>query len=87
MLKNQDAEYLNDIKGKEFYIHSADDMNIVWNSEDKIGLDFKNYLITQLFMIKNASDNFNEEFLENYDNFSPSWRRDADRMIKKDKTH
>ena len=32
-----------------------------------------------------ANDNFNEEFLKNYDKFSDSWRKEVDKMIKKGK--
>ena len=32
-----------------------------------------------------TNDNFNEEFLKNYDKFSDSWRKEVDKMIKKGK--
>jgi len=32
-----------------------------------------------------VNDNFNEEFLKNYDKFSDSWRKEVDKMIKKGK--
>ena len=32
-----------------------------------------------------TNDNFNEEFLKNYDKFSDSWRKEVDKMLKKGK--
>ena len=34
--------------------------------------------------LKGVAD-FNQEFLENYNDFSPSWRKEADRMLMRGK--
>ena len=36
--------------------------------------------------LKNVTD-FNEEFLENYNQFSPSWRKEADKMLMRRKAN
>ncbi len=72
--------------------------NVLNNKKNNIGkLDFKNKLNKKgneenkkipkkLNFIKQdiVNDNFNEEFLKYYDKFSDSWRKEVDKMLKKE---
>ena len=49
----------------------------------KINDDEKNKKMPKKLDLKN--DNFNEEFMKYYDNFSDSWRKEVDKMLKKGK--
>ena len=43
------------------------------NPSSKLNLNFE------------KNNDFNDEFLDNYKDFSPSWRKEADKIIKKNK--
>ena len=43
------------------------------NPSSKLNLNFE------------KNNDFNDEFLDNYNDFSPSWRKEADKIIKKNK--
>ena len=68
--------------------------NLLNSKKSNVGkLDFKNNIDKKnednkkLNLINQGiiNDNFNEEFLKYYDKFSDSWRKEADKMIKKGK--
>ena len=73
-------------------ISLADNLNIdkqIYNKtlnikNNNIGkLDLKNKLGKAVNNDKNKYVNFNEEFLKHYDKFSDSWRKEVDKMLKK----
>ena len=46
-------------------------------------LNNKNDINILNFSSKVKNDNFNDEFLKNYDYFSDSWRKEADKMLQR----
>ena len=75
-------------------ISLAENINI--NDNPKNNNNYGNYVSTSVssnltkpssklqLNLKGVAD-FNQEFLENYNDFSPSWRKEADRMLMRGK--
>ena len=78
--RNEDDDAFNISLGDNLNINveNIKNKNILINNDSN-----KTKPSSKLNLNIGKNKDFNEEFLENYDKFSPSWRREADRMMQR----